>query len=1326
MAEACATSGANNLASKLGEYLIAHIGRQFEYVLCYKSYVKELKNGVEKLETMRGRVQRLVDEAKYDGKPIHADIKNWLGSVENKAKEAENLLKQGETANISCFRGWLPNPVVRHPIGRKLKKMTRLIQELHNESSKNIFQKVYHENTPIGIVTAITSGARSVDNKEDILESRALIIDDVMKAIVDDKVCVIGVHGPGGVGKSKLLDDIERRIKEERKFDVVAKANVSRNPDIKRIQGEIAYALGLKLMNEETARGRADMLYKRIESDSNKNILIILDNLWKKLDLNEVGIPCGYDNKVRGCKLLLTSRYRDVLCIDMGSDQEFQLNILKDREARRLFESIVGDKVRDPEFKHSVDGVVKNCDGLPLLIVSLAKRLKHGDLPAWRNALAKIEGSDIKSIVELNYNDLKDDKIRLLFLVCALICGIIDISDALVYCMGLGLYKEFGNTIENARDRLMLDLHNLQDSSLLLDSDDMEIFRMHDIYVDVAISIASTTEWRTFVWRKDYGFKEWSNNELRKCTMISFFSVGIDELPEKLDCPNLRVLVLQHNRSLKIPESFFESTKKLQVLDFTGLSFTCLPASIGFLENLKSLCLYWCHLEDVTVLKKLKGLQFLILKGSTITWLPKEIGELTELRYLDLTMCTRLNVIEPGVLGSLVYLEELYMEDSFDHWEAEDESPRSNASLVELMNMKKLTTLYIAIPHFAILSRDLPFGKLNKHKIQIGDVWDWSDEYKVSRTLKLKLNSSNLLHEEWLRSCLQITEDLHLDGLQYGSDSIHNLCIEGFQELKHLHVRNSPSIAYVVHSIPNVQCITFTRLESLFLENLGHLEKICRGYLAPESFSNLKTVKVDNCGEIKHLFPSTLTRVFLQLKEIEIKTCHLMQHIIVDSEADEVEDEIDDDPKVKSCDLQVFFPSLEELTLLSLCGLRRIWSSDLPEESFSRLASITVGDCENLAHIFPTTLIEMFKSLKTIEVFKCASLEALVEHVAVDPKKRQKSLVLLVKEVKLWHLSRLNALVRSSIKATLSLPSLTNLSLRTCHGLRYLFTDDTARTLEKLEMLDVSDCDNMQEVVAVEEGEEQKLKAVNFSHLRTLKLCFLKSLISISPRSCACEFPSLKEFTVEECKAVVVIVGDASCKKLKDNIPTQQPLLLVEKVEFPNMESMKISHMDNVEKIWIDELVSNAFRNLKTLIVEHCEKLSSIFSSETILARFRNLEKLVVTGCDSLEVVFHIQELNMSEAHLASTFQLRELNLERLPKMKHVWSGHPRGTITFEYLQCLHVDKCESLQSLFPSSVAKSMAQLEELVICDGGVEEIIAEEDREVGTSASDLFFQD
>ncbi|XP_048135909.1 uncharacterized protein LOC115734377 [Rhodamnia argentea] len=1521
MAEAVVTSAAGKLVSKFVESLFAPIGRQFGYLLCYKSYVLDLQNGLKELEAARERVQHSVVEAENNGKLIESDVKIWLESVEEETEKADNLLKRGESAKSACFRGWLPNPVVRHPIGREVKKMIPVIQKLREESQNSNFQKVYRENPPIGFVAAITSTARPVESKEDVLESRSKIMEEVMKAIVDDKVIVVGVWGPGGVGKSKLLEDVERRVKKDRKpFDLVAKANVSRNQDIKGIQDEIADALGLHLMNEKSAPGRAYRLCERLESGPQKNILIILDNLWEKLELKKVGIPCGDDNKVRGCKLLLSSRNRDVLRTHMGSDREFSLNNLEHEEARRLFERTVGYKVTNPEFEPWVDGVVKNSGGLPLLIISLAKRLKHGDLAAWRNASTNRDLSDVKSLLEQSYEDVKDERIRSVFLICALGCGKISLRDSLICCMGLDLYEKFSNTIDNARDRLIVDVHSLQDSSLLLDSNDEKWVRMHDISVDVAISITST-DWYALVGRKDFGFKQWSKTELRKCTAISFIWVGLDELPEKLDCPNLRILILaETNWSLKIPELFFESMEKLQVLDLTGVCITSLPSSIEFLGNLKSLTLVECCLEDVTVLGKLTGLQFLNFSRSAIPRLPKEIGELTELRVLDLTRCTGLKIIEPEVLGSLVNLEELYMEDSFDQWEVEGEASRSNASLAELKYMKKLRTLYITIPHSTNLSSDLPFGNLNKYKIRIGGTKGCSGEHKESRTLELKLDSGDLFQNVWMQECLGRTQDLCLDGLQDGSDSIHNLCIKGFLELKHLHVKNNFSVHYVVDS---THYPAFTRLESLVLENLSSLEKIYHDCLAPRSLGTLKIVKVKNCGEIKHLFHSFMTKNFSQLEEIEITRCHLMQQIVANAESDEYIDEIDDDAstksfklrrltlqnlpemtsfcktgdhsviffdgqqviklqnleaisvercqlirevfdlqgltasgvieilsrlttltlsdlprlehiwnknprialcfrnlralKVQNCenlrflfsssmaktlqqiteieiasckllgeiidveeedskeaasidtlefpmltslsleelpnlktfsygkyrihcpnltrlriagcpkmmtfssfegkqqsmatdtgsqqafvgvgsslplpaffDQNVLFPCLEELTFV-LCGLMKIWHNELSEESFCKLASITVRDCENLSHIFPSTLVERFRSPKMIEVVKCTSLEALMEHVSINSKERQKHLVFIeLEEVKLWDLPRLNALVPSSTKATLGLPSLTNVGLRSCHDLRYLFTNDTYRTLDKLEKLDVSGCNNMREVVVVEESGDRQLKAVKFSRLHTLKLRSLKRLISFSSGSCAYEFPSLRNLSIVECTKLKAFTPRMPVPRVEtmngvsagfDESPHS---LFDDKVVFPMLEELRLRGIQSIE-FWENEMPNESICRLKVLVVKQCPNLLNVIPAfmwkrllhcmESLTVeecpRPRNLfpiyvakslvqlQHLILGGCEEMEYIVAREEETLVEAAgIIAIPQLVTLYIHNMPKLRSFYQGN--------------------------------------------------------------------
>ena len=156
---------------------------------------------------------------------------------------------------------------------------------------------------------------------------------------------------------------------------------------------------------------------------------------------------------------------------------------------------------------------------------------------------------------------------------------------------------------------------------------------------------------------------------------------------------------------------------------------------------------------------------------------------------------------------------------------------QSNACLIDQNNMTELRTLYISILDATALPECLPFGKLKKYRILIGGVWEWPGEYKESKTLKLKPDSISIFDEKWVRVTLQKTQDLYLDGLMGKKKSVEELCREGFQELKHLLVRDNPSIQYIVQSMAWLPSTAFTILETLIIEDLINLEKICVGRL---------------------------------------------------------------------------------------------------------------------------------------------------------------------------------------------------------------------------------------------------------------------------------------------------------------------------------------------------------------------------------------------------------------------------------------------------------------------------------------------------------------
>ncbi|GMP72977.1 hypothetical protein CsSME_00030843 [Camellia sinensis var. sinensis] len=127
-------------------------------------------------------------------------------------------------------------------------------------------------------------------------------------------------------------------------------AVVSQNPDIKNIQGQIASMLGFtRLTDQQSEIERASMLYARLKDE--KKILVILDDVWAKLNFAAVGIPFGNDHQ--GCKIIITTRHEQV-CNSIGMERLrikiVHLGVLSEKDSWDLFKKNVGDVVDSNEL----------------------------------------------------------------------------------------------------------------------------------------------------------------------------------------------------------------------------------------------------------------------------------------------------------------------------------------------------------------------------------------------------------------------------------------------------------------------------------------------------------------------------------------------------------------------------------------------------------------------------------------------------------------------------------------------------------------------------------------------------------------------------------------------------------------------------------------------------------------------------------------------------------------------------------------------------------------------------------------------------------------
>ncbi|MBA0771337.1 hypothetical protein Gotri_019812, partial [Gossypium trilobum] len=639
-----------------------------------------------------------------------------------------------DEAKNKCFIGLCPNVKACYQLSKKAEEDARAVDELLQQQRG--FDKISYLDVPQPIVVVPPKDFEDFN-------SRKLVFNKIMEAVKDLNVNIIGVHGMPGIGKTTLVKEVVRQVKEDKLFDSVVMAVVTYTPDVQKIQDQIADMLGLKF-EEQSMSGRASRLCQRLKKE--KKILVVLDDIWAKLDLMEVGIPLGDKDQV--CTILLTSRDRNVLRKDMDAKESFPLGVLTHEEAWNFFKNIARDGV------------------------------ESHDLPP------------------IAIEDVLDD------------------------------------------------------------------------------------------WPDDETMKE--------CDKIYLPYGSISELPDQLKCPKLSFFGIgSKNPLLKVPTNFFKETKNLKVLILACLNLPSLPSSISLLANLRTLCLMYCALGDIALIGELKNLEILSFEGSEIEMLPEEIGQLTKLKWLGLIDCSKLKRIPPGVFCKLSRLEELYMSNSFNKWEAEGQSSQqSNFSLAELKALSCLSSLEIHIPNANIIPKDFSFEKLQRYIIFIGEAshWDWNWGWKA--------------------------ENLYIDEVKDVEILLHESEVgDYFRQLKNLHIQNGAMIQYIFKDNDDVDKIEF-QLEILELHGLPKLISFCsknkgststspqettlfnqktqfpklvlssisieRIWLPQEfcSTQNLATLIIEGCANLKHVLSDSMVEYLQQLECLEISESKCIHEII--------------------------------------------------------------------------------------------------------------------------------------------------------------------------------------------------------------------------------------------------------------------------------------------------------------------------------------------------------------------------------------------------------------------------------------------------------------
>ncbi|MED6204277.1 hypothetical protein PIB30_007748 [Stylosanthes scabra] len=1082
------------------------------------------------------------------------------------------------------------------------------------------------------------------------LDSRNRNMEDIKKALEDSNATMVGVHGLAGMGKTTLVIEAINRVqnREPKLFDIVIMANVTKSPDIRKIQGQIADMLGMTLQ-EESEYARAIRIREKLKKG--KNTLIILDDMYAKVDLYMLGIPSqisdvdkkknlilkegikssnpsgaaqtktaetkniagagqnlarqktivdvnrpriekkiedtsGSSSKIvmkaaqehhKGCKVLLISEAKRVLSqMDVKANLIISMDIINPDDAKKLFKKKVGvTDDKNSELERLATDISKKCHGLPMSIVTTAKALKNQSRSVWEHTLSTLEKQKLTGTpqysTKLSYELLENEELKLTLLLCACMGQDAFVSDLVRLCIGFG-FLEGIHTVREARDKVQMLLMQLKESGLLSDSYSNDRFTMQNLVRNAALSIASEKK-DVFVLTKRK-LDEWPDDDkLERYTAIFLHhcDVNTEEFPKSVRCPKLKVFhFLNNHQHLKIPKDFFQEMKELRVLVLIGIDLSeFLSSSMECLTKLRKLCLEQCinlHKDlCITIGKLMKNLRILSFSGSDIECLPIELENLSKLQILDLSNCSELQDIPPHLISSLTSLEELYMRNTSVEWSIDNrqKSKNKNASLSELGQLSQISNVDLHIPSVAHLPKNLFFDKLYSYKIVIGSSsthlepdFKMPEKYELIRYLAIqeKDGAFDIHSQKGIKMLFERVENLLLEELNGVQDIFYALNLKGFPCLKTLSIASSSGIRSLIKPQERKHPENaFPKLEALHLYKLNNMEQLCSCELSPSSFRKLKVVKIKLCGLLKNVFLISMVKLLVALETIEVSECNSLKEIV----CVETQDTNNASNRLEFQELRTLtlkslpefhgfcrisstaqqkilfneqvtiFPNLKSIKVRSMKSLRGICKDfEVPRDSFEKLETLVMDECDKLVHVFTANVVEIFKHISNLRVTNCKSMKAIFDPTW-ESKSASKDATTNLQDVHLESLPKLEHVFKFSrkknqLEGILGLNNLRKIWVQSCERLENIFSVAVAKTLENnLEDLVVSDCSQLREIVAMEEDANSKISTVtvrfNFLKLATIKFFRLPKFKTFYPGTYEIKFSALNNLSIEEC-----------------------------------------------------------------------------------------------------------------------------------------------------------------------------------------------------------------
>ncbi|KAI9076900.1 hypothetical protein K1719_041204 [Acacia pycnantha] len=1373
------------LADKIRDLVLDLIWKQLLYLVHYHINIEQLNGQLDDLNRERSSLQHRIDEAKNNVEQIEEKVLHWLGEVDDISEQVKKFHEEESQAKTECNITSCPNPWLRYKLSKRAEKIA---QEAVKIYGKRNFDRVSYRAPPQSMLELTNKES----NKG--IDSRVGIENHIMEALRNPRFNMIGLCGLGGVGKTTLAKDIEKEEKSQKVFEKVIMATVSQEMNIGQIQDQIIEKLAhhedafpvlerLELKNlkalENLCEGPNDIVFGQLHTLKMENLpaltgdISIKDRATKNASNK---IFKSLFNKVLLPKLeILELSYLNSL-IPLIWDDQLLHNSFNNLKTLKV-ESCGFVKLVPLHVLKSLNNLekveVQNCDMLEIvfdfeglndyykemdssLVVVPLKKLQLWNLPKLKNVWSEHYQGNVSF---LSLRSVAVDN-------CKSLTSIFPASIAKGMLCDLELLRIYNCSVDVivAKDQV---------------SESVAVtFRFPRL---TSLWIFGLPNLRNFYPQKHT--LEWPHlNQLsiQCCDEVEIFEKevsGSSEIYEEENMLHSKYPLLPYDKVIGNLEMLTWQGKEVEKIgsgQFLMYHFPKLKRLHLSLEKEPSF-LFWEWSPNSRGLKlsgdfekalggdNLAALiaRFPILtiaKISIMQSLSPSLVSLLNLTHLNMEECKGTTLMTSSIARSLVLLTHLsishcsQIEEIITKQEGENDEDREIIfnqmkflKLGDLARLKRFcgynyTFKFLLLdqliieecPKLKIFSPgviEMPSLKsvqLWKDKKKHHEIWDtdlkktfYRQRYVTSREVVLDEDDAILIRNgQFPADCFPKVEILQIEGFAEEWVTFPYTLLERFPNLKELHVKNSS-------------------FEEIFPSHTPSFT----------SFHNLTVLKVSKCHQLVYLVTTSTTKSLVNLETLEIDDCAKLEEIVRNDTDEDVEGGI----------------TFNGLRILKLTLLPRLNTQE-DQRDFNIEDRPTNTRCRNM----PISLFSHNKVIGNLEtltlqgkqVEKIGSGQFLMYHF---PKLKRLHLSLEKKpsntfcgrspnlgELKLSgdfekalggdnvasltacfpKLTLENISIMGSLSPSLvSSPNLTHLNVEGCKGTT-LMTSSIARSLVHLTHLSVSDCNQIEEIITKQEGEDDEDKEIFFRKLEFLKLYCLQRLKRFCGYNYTFRFPLLEHVTVTECPQLTMFCLGA--------------------IHAPQLQSVGVNQFHPHKEIWMTDL-NNTIQHLFTFeevistinsmtinaknitrIVDVFPKVMSLyiesFTNEGVTFPYSSLEKfpelisLYVKHC-FFEEIFPSQDQIIDFMGKIPPF--KRLCIAYMDKLKSIWKDDSQlppihqnlvalgvknccslvkfasSSASFQNLLVLFVSGCHQLIHLVTTSTAKSLVSLRWLEIND-------------------------